>query len=100
MRWWKILCIILLFYTFIAGFLIKVPDIGNLEQTIRNAFFHIPMWMCQFVLVSVSLVYSILYLRKPTMSLVYWMRRTQIRWSARLNFGLGTKKRRPVRQSD
>ena len=45
--------------------LITVPDIGNLQHTIRNAFFHIPMWIAQFVMISVSLVYSIKYLRKP-----------------------------------
>jgi heme exporter protein C len=65
MRWWKILTVVLLMYTFIAGLLITVPDIGNLQHTIRNAFFHIPMWMAQFVLMTVSLVYSIKYLRKP-----------------------------------
>lgn len=66
MRWWKILSIVLLVYTFTAGFLITVPDIGNLQHTIRNAFFHIPMWLTQFVMATVSVVYSIIYLRKPT----------------------------------
>ena len=65
MRWWKILSVALLFYTFIAGFLITVPDIGNLQQTIRNLFFHVPMWFGQLALISVSLVYSIMFLRKP-----------------------------------
>ncbi len=65
MRWWKLLSIVLLVYTFIAGFFITVPDIGNLQQTIRNLFFHVPMWFGQLVLISVSLVYSILFLRRP-----------------------------------
>jgi heme exporter protein C len=65
MRWWKILSVALLFYTFIGGFMITVPDIGNLQHTIRNAFFHIPMWITQFILVTISLVYSIKYLRNP-----------------------------------
>jgi heme exporter protein C len=65
MRWWKILTIILLLYTFIGGLLITVPDIGNLEHSIRNAFFHIPMWISQFVMITISMVYSIKYLRKP-----------------------------------
>jgi heme exporter protein C len=65
MRWWKLLSIVLLIYTFTAGFLIKVPDIGNLQQTIRNLFFHVPMWFGQLTLISISLVYSILYLRRP-----------------------------------
>lgn len=63
--WWKILAVLLLFYTFIAAFLIRVPDIGNLQQTIRNLFFHVPMWFGQLILVTISLVYSILYLRRP-----------------------------------
>ena len=63
--WWKILSILLLVYTFTAGFMIRVPDIGNLQQTIRNFFFHVPMWFSQLVLITVSLVYSIKYLRKP-----------------------------------
>lgn len=63
--WWKILCIVLLLYTFIAGFLVDVPEVGNLYQTIRNLFFHVPMWFAQLVLITVSLVYSIKYLRDP-----------------------------------
>ncbi|MEP7107866.1 MAG: cytochrome c biogenesis protein CcsA [Ferruginibacter sp.] len=63
--WWKILAVVLLIYTFTAGFLIKVPDVGNLKQTIRNLFFHVPMWFGQIILFGASLVYSILYLRKP-----------------------------------
>lgn len=55
----------LLVYTFTAGFLIKVPDVGLLEETIRNLFFHVPMWFGQIILFAISLVYSILYLRKP-----------------------------------
>ena len=65
--WWKILSVVLLVYTFIAGFLIKVPDIGNLKETIRNLFFHVPMWFAQITLLTISLAYSILYLRKPNL---------------------------------
>src|SRR5688572_7254712 len=63
--WWKILSIALLLYTFTAGFLLGVPDIGNLQQTIRNLYFHVPMWFGQLVLITISLVYSILFLRNP-----------------------------------
>jgi heme exporter protein C len=61
--WWKFLCFILLCYTMIAGFLVDVPKVGNLYETIRNLFFHVPMWFTQLVLISISLLYSILYLR-------------------------------------
>jgi heme exporter protein C len=42
-----------------------VPLKGNLKETIRNLFFHVPMWFGQIILLTTSLVYSILYLRKP-----------------------------------
>jgi heme exporter protein C len=61
--WWKILAVVLLLYTFTAGFLIKVPLIGNLDQTIRNLFFHVPMWFGQMALLLVSMIFSIRYLR-------------------------------------
>ncbi|MEI9934088.1 MAG: cytochrome c biogenesis protein CcsA [Ferruginibacter sp.] len=61
--WWKILAVVFLVYTFTAGFLISVPHIGNLQETIRNLFFHVPMWFGQMILFTISLVYSILYLR-------------------------------------
>lgn len=64
-NWWKILAVILLLYTFVGGFLVRVPEIGNLYQSIRNFYFHVPMWFGQMVLVSVSLIYSIKYLRNP-----------------------------------
>ena len=64
--WWKVLSVILLLSTFTAGFLIKVPHIGNLYGTIRNFFFHVPMWFGMMVLFIVSVVYAIKYLRNPS----------------------------------
>ena len=63
LKWWKIVCMACLLLTFTAGFLIKVPIIGNLHQTIRNFFFHVPMWFGQMGLLALSLGYSIAYLR-------------------------------------
>jgi len=63
LKWWKILCMVFLLLTFSAGFLIKVPIIGNLHQSIRNFFFHVPMWFGQMGLLALSLGYSIAYLR-------------------------------------
>lgn len=65
--WWKILTIILLLYTCSVGFLIKVPSPPGvpLQETIRNLFFHVPMWIGMMVTYTVSVVYAILYLRKP-----------------------------------
>lgn len=51
----------------IGGFLIEIPDIPILEQTARNIFFHVPMWMTMFVLFLISFWYSIRYLNEPNM---------------------------------
>lgn len=66
--WWKILTAVLLIYTFIAGFLIKVPHVGNLYGSIRNFFFHVPMWFGMMVLFLISVIYAIKYLQNPTVS--------------------------------
>lgn len=59
---WKALCIILLFYTLVAGFLLPVPELDILNETIRNLYFHVPMWFTMLALLTISAVNSILYL--------------------------------------
>ncbi|WP_207492736.1 cytochrome c biogenesis protein CcsA [Aridibaculum aurantiacum] len=66
--WWKILSVLLLIYTFIAGFTIKVPMIGNLYATIRNLFFHVPMWFGMMIVFITSVVYAVKYLRSPSLN--------------------------------
>ena len=62
-KWWKIVCIVFLLFTFTAGFLVNVPKVGNLYESIRNFFFHVPMWFGQMALMTIALGYSIAYLR-------------------------------------
>ncbi|MFT4203738.1 MAG: cytochrome c biogenesis protein CcsA [Chitinophagaceae bacterium] len=65
--WWKVLSCVLLLYVSIYGFIVPIPVLdGRLQQSIRNLFFHVPMWMTMMVLFMVSVVYSIKYLRNPT----------------------------------
>ena len=61
--WWKILCVILLLYTVIAGFLGKVPAKPILNETIRNLYFHVAMWMAMMITLTISVIYSVRYLR-------------------------------------
>lgn len=61
--WWKILCAGLLFYTIIAGFLGSVPALPILDETIRNLYFHVAMWMAMMITFIVSVIYSVKYLR-------------------------------------
>jgi len=62
-NWWKILSFILLVYTIVAGFLLDVPHLFILHETIRNLYFHVCMWFAMMILFIISFVYSIKYLR-------------------------------------
>jgi heme exporter protein C len=65
-NWWKILAFILLMYTCTMGFLVEIPRLdGRLQQTIRNLFFHVPMWFGMMILFITSVVYAVIYLNKP-----------------------------------
>jgi heme exporter protein C len=60
--WWKILAVVLIFYTLIAGFLLHVPTLPILHETIRNLYFHVPMWFAMLAVFVISVFYSIRYL--------------------------------------
>lgn len=63
--WWKIMAAILVLYTVVAGFLATAPTtLGMLDETIRNLFFHVPMWFAMITLLFVAGVYNVLYLNK------------------------------------
>jgi heme exporter protein C len=64
LSWWKITGVALLVYTIIAGILMDVPPLPQLQETIRNLYFHVCMWFVMMVLFIVSVVYAIKYLRK------------------------------------
>lgn len=61
-NWWKIIAVLLLVYTLVAGFLIEVPRLPILHETIRNQYFHVCMWFAMMILFTISLVYSIRHL--------------------------------------
>ena len=65
--WWKVVSVVLLTYTIIAGFLGGVPELPILNETIRNLYFHVAMWFGMMIFFIVSLVYSIKYLRSSKM---------------------------------
>ncbi|MGY3055330.1 heme exporter protein C [Pedobacter sp. UYEF25] len=58
-NWWKIIAAILVLYSTTAGFLMPVPRLAILNETIRNLYFHVPMWFSMVVLFSISVFYSI-----------------------------------------
>lgn len=61
--WWKIISVVLILYSFIAGYLSPVPALPILHETIRNVYFHVPMWIGMFTVFGISVIYSVRYLR-------------------------------------
>ena len=61
-NWWKIVAALLVLFRIIGGFLFNVPRLPILNETIRNTYFHIPMWFTMTFLYLVSVIYSIKYL--------------------------------------
>ena len=61
-QWWKWLSVLLVFYTLIAGFLVPVPRLPILHETIRNLFFHVTMWFAMMIMMIASIIYGIRYL--------------------------------------
>ena len=61
-NWWKIIASVLVLYSIIAGLLFEVPQLPILHETIRNIYFHVPMWFTMIILYLISVIYSIKYL--------------------------------------
>lgn len=61
--WWKIASVLLLVYTFTVGILGEVPRLPQLEETIRNLYFHVCMWFAMMILFIISVIHAIKYLR-------------------------------------
>jgi heme exporter protein C len=61
--WWKFLGLVILGYVVIAGLLIEVPRLHILNETIRNTFFHVPMWFVMFFIFLISVIFSIKFLK-------------------------------------
>ncbi|WP_310398022.1 cytochrome c biogenesis protein CcsA [Hymenobacter sp.] len=66
LAWWKMLTIGLLLYSAVAGFLLPVPRLAIVNESIRNLYFHVPMWFAMMVILGASVVRSVQYLRQPS----------------------------------
>lgn len=65
-NWWKIVTVVLILYTIVTGFIFKVPAQPILHESIRNLYFHVPMWFAMITICTVSAVQSIIYLNKTS----------------------------------
>lgn len=62
LKWWKILGVILVLYSIIAGLLVPVPKLNILNETIRNLYFHVTIWFSMIFLMFLSMKQSIQFL--------------------------------------
>lgn len=62
-NWYKIAAVILILYTIIFGMLGVVPRLAILNETIRNLYYHVPLWWAMMFQMGVSLFYSAKYLK-------------------------------------
>jgi len=63
LRWlFKGVTLLLVLYVVIAGLTRTLPQVSTLGQTSRNLFFHVPMWFSMYLMMLLSLVWSIRYL--------------------------------------
>lgn len=53
----------LLLYVLIYGLTAKLPALPGLEESSRNLFYHVPMWFVVIVLMTISVIQSIKFLR-------------------------------------
>ncbi len=60
--WWKLLSIGLILYSIIYGLCSNVPELPILHQSIRNLYYHVPMWFTMTVLLAASAFHSIRFL--------------------------------------
>src|SRR5246127_3389274 len=60
--WWKIAAIALVLYSIIIGFMGNVPHLDILNETIRNLYFHVPLWFAMLVQMGISWVFALMYL--------------------------------------
>jgi heme exporter protein C len=60
--WWKVLAVLLVFSTLTTGLLFRVPVLPILHETIRNLYFHVPMWIGMLSVFIISVFYSVKYL--------------------------------------
>ncbi len=65
--WWKLAALILLLLSVYYGLTTPIPKDLVLLQTMRNVFFHAPMWFAMMVMYTISFVYAIKNLNKTTL---------------------------------
>ena len=62
-NWWKILAVVILTYVIFWGLLGPTPRLPILNESIRNVYFHVPLWFAMIIMLLTSAIFSVRYLR-------------------------------------
>ncbi|MEW6772397.1 MAG: cytochrome c biogenesis protein CcsA [Bacteroidota bacterium] len=60
--YYKIFAILLISFSIIAGLLNDVPALPILNESIRNLYFHVPMWFVLLFQMTISVIYALKFL--------------------------------------
>ena len=63
-KWWKIASAIIILYSIILGLINPVPHLDILNETIRNVYYHVPIWFAMLFMMGYSVVFAIKHLSK------------------------------------
>jgi heme exporter protein C len=63
-NWYKIAASVLILYTLVWGLLNPVPRLDILNESIRNVYYHVPIWFAMLFMMTVSVIQSIQALYK------------------------------------
>lgn len=69
---WKMMGALLLVFTLVAGLLWKVPSLPIVNETIRNQYFHVPLWFAMVALLIGSCWHAGRYLLKSNLKDDAW----------------------------
>ena len=61
-NWYKIASVLLILYTIFWGLLGPVPRLDILNETIRNLYYHVPIWFAMILMMTKSVFHSLIYL--------------------------------------
>lgn len=68
-KWWKISSVVLILYTIVWGLIGNVPRLDILNETIRNVYYHVPIWFAMLFQMGYSVVFAVKHLYKNDLKL-------------------------------
>lgn len=63
LSWWKYITIFLIYYSVLGGLIFDVPRLPILNETVRNLYYHVPLWFGMILILLISMINAIKYLK-------------------------------------